>query len=412
MKSIAVRFNNSGGVPLAGRIDLPEDESPVAWALFAHCFTCGKNLKSIGHLCRSLTHKKIAVLRFDFTGIGQSEGDFSTSSLSSNVEDLLAAHEWLKAHYKAPEILIGHSFGGAAVLQMAARVAGIKAVVTIAAPYDPEHITRLLGSSLAAIRQRGKAEVTIAGRIFTIGAQFIEDLADHQVERRLAELGAALLVLHSPIDETVAIDNAELIYRAAKHPKSFVSLDHADHLLSRVEDSIYTGQLIAAWAARYLGQTAPTAETERAEEHANQVTVRTDRGGFLTDIQARRFSLTADEPQDYGGTDLGPSPYDYLLVALGACTSMTLQMYAGQKKWPLESAVVRLNHHKLHARDCRECETAKGKIDLFERELELLGPMSPEQRLRLLEIADRCPVHRTLHADVQITTTLKPTGES
>ncbi|MBN1958220.1 MAG: alpha/beta fold hydrolase [Desulfuromonadales bacterium] len=405
MKSQSIRFKNRKNLTLSGRIDLPEDEKPVAWALFAHCFTCGKNLKSMGHICRALTLRKIAVLRFDFTGIGQSEGDFSTSSLSSNVDDLLCAAQWLETRYEMPEILIGHSFGGAAVLQMAARADGIKAVVTIAAPYDPQHITHLIGPSLNTIDKHGESRVSIAGREFTIGKEFISDLATHQSQERIKNLAAALLVMHSPSDNTVNIENARLIYQAAKHPKSFISLDKTDHLLTNQEDAIYVGNMIADWASRYVDMGTKLPQSNQHVD--NHVTVRTDSGGFYTEIQAKGFALTADEPISYGGTERGPTPYDYLMAAIGACTGMTLQMYARKKKWPLTSAVVRLNHSKIHATDCQICETGTGKIDRFERELELHGALTDSQKERLTRIADRCPVHQTMHSEVMIETSLK-----
>ena len=405
MKSANIRFTNRSGLELAGRIDLPEDERPVAWAIFAHCFTCGKNLKSTSHISRALTREKIAVLRFDFTGLGSSEGDFSRSTLSSNVEDLLAAANWLKDNHQAPEILIGHSFGGAAALQAAPHLPEVRAVATLAAPYDPRHVKHLLKGSIADIEQQGVAKVRIAGREFTIGREFIADLEGEHSRQRLENLGAALLVMHSPNDQIVDIDNAKLIYEAARHPKSMISLDGADHLLSREKDACYAGQMIATWAARYLELDSKS----RKDRHVidNRVTVRTEVGEFFTEVYANGHPMVADEPVDYGGTNRGPTPYDYLLVALGACTSMTIQMYAGNKNWPLESAVIRLTHKKIHAKDCATCETRDGKLDYIDREVELIGELDASQRQRLLEIAERCPVHRTIHSELVVNTSLK-----
>ncbi|MCW8892630.1 MAG: alpha/beta fold hydrolase [Deltaproteobacteria bacterium] len=405
MKSQTIQFKNQEGITLSGRIDLPEDENPAAWALFAHCFTCGKSLKAIGHICRALTQKNIAVLRFDFTGLGNSEGEFATSNLTTNIADLLAAADWLATNHTYPSILIGHSFGGAAVLQAAQHLPELKAVVSIAAPYDPQHVTQLIGSALSDVQAQGHAKITIAGREFTIGKGFIEDLATHKSKERIKNLGAALLVLHSPSDKTVDIENARLIYQAAKHPKSFISLDDTDHLLTREDDALYAGNMISSWVSRYLDIKAKNATGSPAAD--NRVTVRTRSEGFFSEVHANGYAMTADEPVSYGGTGRGPTPYDYLLVALGSCTSMTLQMYARNKKWPLESAVVRLTHNKIHAKDCQHCKTEKGKIDRFERELELNGNLDAEQRQRLLEIADRCPVHRTIHSDLIVATTLK-----
>jgi putative redox protein len=405
MKSLPVEFPNADGLMLSGRLDLPEDETPIAWALFAHCFTCGKNLKVISHISRALTTEKIAVLRFDFTGLGQSKGDFADTGFSSNVTDLIAAANWLEQQHDAPAILIGHSFGGAAVLQAATQLTKVRAVATIAAPYDPEHVSHLFDDVRQQIDIEGEARVNIAGRPFTIRRQFFLDLSDQQIEERIRNLGTALLVLHSPLDQTVGIENAAKIYQAAKHPKSFISLDDADHLLSREEDALYAGQMIASWARHYL----EIKEEEGIETAVidNRVTVRTGAEGFFTEMFANGHPLVADEPLTYGGTDRGPTPYDYLLTALGACTSMTVQMYARRKKWPLESAVVRLSHEKIHAEDCRECESSNGRIDRFSRELELVGDLNDEQRQRLLEIAERCPVHKTLHGEIVVETTLK-----
>ena len=405
MKSANIRFKNRSGLELAGRIDLPEDERPVAWAMFAHCFTCGKNLKSTSQISRALTREKIAVLRFDFTGLGNSEGDFSRSTLSSNVEDLLAAADWLKDNHQAPELLIGHSFGGAAVLQTVRHLPAVRAVATLAAPYDPRHVKHLFKDSIADIEQRGEAQVHVAGREFTIGREFITDLEDEHSRQRLENLAAALLVMHSPNDQIVDIENARLIYEAAKHPKSLISLDGADHLLTREADACYAGQMIATWAARYLDQDSKRSKDSHIID--NRVTVRTERGGFFTEVYANGHPMTADEPVDYGGTNRGPTPYDYLLVALGACTSMTIQMYAGNKNWPLESAVIRLTHRKIHAQDCATCETREGKLDYFDREVELIGDLDTNQRQRLLAIAERCPVHRTIHSELVVNTSLK-----
>jgi len=405
MKSYNVKFPNAEGEQLSGRIDLPEDETPRAWALFAHCFTCGKNLKSSGLIARALTQEKIAVLRFDFTGLGGSEGDFSSSNFSSNVADLVAAAQWLAQEYQGPEILIGHSFGGAAALQAAALLPQIRAVATVAAPFDPEHVTHLFSNSLEQIKRDGAAQVNLAGRQFKIRQQFFVDLSSPQVEEQLGRLRAALLVLHSPLDQVVGIENAAKIYQAAKHPKSFISLDGADHLLSRDSDASYVGQMIASWACRYLADPAPAGIEAAVID--NRVTARTGAEGFFTELFANGHALTADEPLAYGGSNRGPTPYDYLLSALGACTSMTVQMYARRKNWPLQSAVVRLSHEKIHAEDCSRCEEKNGKIDRFSRELELIGELTAEQRQRLLEIAERCPVHKTLHATVEVVTQLK-----
>ncbi len=405
MKSLHISFLNSRNEKLAARLDLPDDEQPIAYALFAHCFTCTKNIKAAVNIAAALNREKIAVLRFDFTGLGQSAGDFADTNFTTNVADLVAAADFLASEHQAPQIIIGHSLGGAAVLQAAAGIPSLKAVATIAAPHDPAHVTHHFTMMREQIEKDGAAEVNLAGRKFTIKKQFLEDLEMQQLDAHIKKLKTALLVMHSPRDNTVAIDNAAKIYQAAKHPKSFVSLDNADHLLMNEQDSLYAGMMIAAWSRRYIDAPETKAPTEMVSD--NRVTTSTDNQGFFTDIFANGHAMTADEPTEYGGTDRGPSPYEYLLAALGACTSMTLQMYARHKKLPLDKAVVRLTHSKIHADDCDHCEAANGKIDRMEREIELFGNLDDEQRQRLLEIAERCPVHKTLHSEVDIVSKLK-----
>jgi len=405
MKSEKIRFKNDAGAELAAVIEWPEDEQPQGFALFAHCFTCTKNIAAAVNISRALSRQRIAVLRFDFTGLGESEGEFAATTFSDNVEDILAASRFLAEKHTAPDILIGHSLGGAAVLQAASRIPRVRAVATIGAPYHPDHAMHLFAPSREEIETNGEAQVSLAGRMFTIRKAFLDDLENHDPAEVIRNLDVALLVMHSPRDAVVGIENAADIYKAAKHPKNFISLDPADHLLSRKEDSRYAADMIATWARRYLdvhpeGQTSP-------EIIDNRVTVRTKIGGFRTDMFVNGHALVADEPVSYGGTNLGPSPYDYLQAALGACTGMTVQMYAARKKWPLESVVVRLRHEKIHAQDCVDCDDPGHRIDHFERELEIHGELNDEQRRRLLEIAEKCPVHKTLLGDVSIATELR-----
>ena len=389
-----------GGQRLAALLDLPVDGAPVAYALFAHCFTCSKDVKAAYHISRTLTRERIGVLRFDFTGLGESGGDFADTGLRSNVADLIAAAEFLSSRFEGPRLLIGHSFGGAAVLQAAAAIPSCRAVVTIAAPADPRHVVKTLGSAADQIRSTGEAEVTIAGRPFTLRKKFLDDLAGIDPEAAIRDLNRALLVLHSPVDDVVSIENAARIFQAARHPKSFVSLDQADHLLSNLADSRYAGAVIAAWARRYLMPGVPAgARTPAADQ---RITARTGPGGVATEILLNRHSLVADEPAEVGGTDQGPSPFDLLVAALGACTAMTLRMYADRKGWPLEAATVRLTHDRIHAAECEACETREGLLDRIDREIEIEGPLDAGQKERLLQIADRCPVHRTLASEVQI----------
>jgi putative redox protein len=400
-----IRFPGSRGSALAARLDLPLGR-PLAYSLFAHCFTCSKDTHAATRISRALTARGIAVLRFDFTGLGGSEGEFGNSNFSSNVEDLVAAAQWLREHYEAPKILIGHSLGGTAVLAAAASVPEALAIATIAAPADPAHVRRLFEPSIQDIEREGEARVVLAGRAFTIKKQFLADLAEHKMQERIAMLRKALLVLHSPRDAIVSIENATAIFVAAKHPKSFVSLDTADHLLAREADAVYVAAVLAAWAGRYIGRQVE--EHDATAEPAGTVKVtETRRGKFMQEITVGSHSFIADEPLTYGGSDAGPSPYDLLVAALGACTAMTVRLYADAKRLPLERVTVRLSHDKVHAEDCAECETKDGKIDRIERVIELVGNLEDDQRERLLEIANKCPVHRTLHSEVWIPTRLK-----
>ncbi len=404
MRYEKLTFENDQGDHLAARLDLPVDGDPIAYALFAHCFTCSKNLKAVANISRALTRQGIAVLRFDFTGLGESEGDFADTNFSSNIDDLVAAAVFLEEEHQAPSILVGHSLGGAAVLQVAHRLDSVKAVATIGAPYDPQHVEHLFEQSLGEIEHLGQATVNIGGRPFTVRKQFIDDLRGQRAKDNIASLRRALLLFHSPVDNTVDIENAALIFKTARHPKSFISLDHADHLLSDAADSEYVGAVLGVWARKYIG--APQEDRKHLALTDNQVVVRLDGAGFRTEMLANGFPLVADEPVAVGGTNAGPSPYDYLVAGLGACTAMTLRMYADRKGWPLEAVEVRLNHQKIHAKDCEDCEQKVGKIDQIERELVLSGPLDEAQCQRIKEIANRCPVHRTLEGEVKILTKL------
>lgn len=398
-----ITFPNADGVQLAAQLELPQVRPIRAYALFAHCFTCSKNLNAAVNISRALTHAGIAVLRFDFTGLGESEGDFADSNFSSNVEDLVAAARYLEQKHEAPQLLVGHSLGGAAVLQAASHLPSVRAVATIAAPADPEHVRTLFTGKEDAINEQGIAEVSLAGRAFTIKKQFLADLEQTTLHPVIHNLKKALLILHAPTDNTVGISNAADIFQAAKHPKSFVSLDNADHLLTRDGDSRYAGATIAAWAERYFDDLPKPAWHKDIRD--NRVMVHTE-GELRTDIMANHHPLVADEPESVGGTDTGPTPYDLLAAAFGTCTAMTLRMYADRKKWPLTAVSVGVNHQKVHAEDCQDCEKKSAKVDQFSRTLHLDGDLDEEQRTRLKEIANRCPVHRTLESDIRITTEL------
>ena len=398
------QFTGEGGHQLAAALDMP-DREPLAYALFAHCFTCGKDVLAASRIARALSAKGIAVLRFDFTGLGSSEGDFANSTFSSNVADLVRAANHLRETRGEPSILIGHSLGGAAVLAAAAQIADARAVVTIAAPSDPAHVTGLFTDRLQDIREHGEVEVTLAGRPFHIKREFLDNIAEHNLMAHIAKLNKALLVMHAPADDTVGIDNATRIFAAARHPKSFVSLDGADHLLSRKADAEYVADVIAAWSSRYL-EPVPAEQAAEAGEVPRQVVVRETRNSkFQQTIAVGPHHMLADEPVSAGGEDTGPGPYDFLLAGLGACTSMTMRLYAERKALPLQRVTVTLKHAKIHAQDCVECETKTGMLDQIDRVIAMEGALDPEQRAKLMEIADKCPVHRTLTSEIRIVTT-------
>jgi putative redox protein len=399
MPSERFEFLNARGEKLAAALERPAG-SPIAFALFAHCFTCGKDNLAAKRIAEGLTARGIAVLRFDFTGLGASEGDFANTTFSSNVEDLLAAANHLREAYQAPAILIGHSLGGAAVLAAARDIPEVRAVATIGAPADPAHVKGLFREHVADIYATGEVEVALAGRPFRIRREFLDDVAMHRLQDHLGNFRKALLVLHSPTDDTVGIENASAIFTTAKHPKSFVSLSGADHLLSKRGDAVYVADVIAAWSERYL-DTVPEPDEMPIE---GVLVSETGNGKFEQSVVAGRHRYLADEPVSVGGNGTGPSPYEYLLAALGACTSMTIRLYADLKKIPLTRVSVLLRHDKIHAADCAECETKEGKIDRIEREIRLEGELSAEQRGKLMEIADKCPVHRTLHSEIDVRT--------
>jgi putative redox protein len=398
-----VSFGGSAGDQLAGRLDLPEGD-PIAYALFAHCFTCSKEIPAATHITRSLVDHGIGVFRFDFTGLGASEGDFANTNFSSNVEDLVRAADMLRLRAAAPKVLVGHSLGGAAVLATAARIPEALAVVTIGAPFEPAEVTRLLPADVRTELDRsGEATAEIAGRSFPVRRQLVEDADAHDLTDAIRHLNRGLLVFHSPSDELVAVDNARRIFDVANHPKSFVSLDDADHLLTRRSDAVYVGQVLAGWVSRYLGTRAAP---DRVVGAKGTVVVTTARDGKVAqEIRVGRHRVVADEPVPVGD-DAGFTPHDLLLGSLGACTAMTLQLYAKRKGWPLEHVSVQLSREHVHAADGGEGATRPGMIERIDRVLDLDGPLTGEQRDRLVEIAERCPVHRTLVAEKQIITVL------
>ncbi|MCP3442620.1 bifunctional alpha/beta hydrolase/OsmC family protein [Bradyrhizobium sp. CCGUVB14] len=397
------QFTGEGGHQLAAALELPDGE-PAAYALFAHCFTCGKDTLAAKRISVALAAKGIAVLRFDFTGLGSSEGEFANSTFSSNVADLVHAADHLRTKRKAPTLLIGHSLGGAAILAAAGKVPEAKAVVTIAAPSDPAHVTGLFKEHIENIRAQGEVEVSLAGRPFRIKREFLDDIAEHELMTDITGLHKALLIMQSPVDDTVGIDNATKIFVAAKHPKSFVSLDHADHLLTKPADALYAADVIAAWASRYIDAATPAKTTDAADQPRVVVVQETRKSKFNQLITVGPHHLVADEPIAAGGEDAGPGPYDFLLAGLGACTSMTMRLYADRKSLPLDRVTVTLKHSKIYAKDCAECETQDGMLDQIERDIAIDGALDAEQRKKLMEIADKCPVHRTLTSEIRIVT--------
>jgi len=399
-----VEFSGHSGSKLAARLELPK-RNPPATALFAHCFTCSKDIPAAKLLSAKLTETGFAVLRFDFTGLGHSDGEFENTNFTSNVEDLVHAANYLKSRGMAPSLLIGHSLGGAAVLMAAQRIDSACAVVTIGAPADPAHVSHNFGDSLDEIKSKGQASVSLGGRSFTIKKQFLEDITTAKLSPAISGLRKALLVMHAPLDATVGIENAARIFAAAKHPKSFVTLDDANHLITRKADAEYAANVIASWAKKYVPE-----ETQPEVESVAEGVVRVSEfnpGGFRQDIRTGDgHQLTADEPLQYGGTNKGPTPYGLLAAGLGSCTSMTIRLYARRKGWQLDDVSVDVSHQKTHATDCEECEAGNAKIDRFDRSIRLRGDLTREQMARLVEIADKCPVHRTLEASSVVSTKL------
>ena len=405
MKRSKVHIENNEGIELAAYLELPVDMKPHNFVIFAHCFTCNKNFKTVRNISRSLTSEGFGVLSLDFTGLGESEGTFSDTNFTSNIDDIEAAANYLTENHISPSLLVGHSLGGTAVIKAASRLDSVKAIATIGSPAEPEHVTKLLKSNISEIEKQGFSEVDIGGNTFKIKKQFLDDLEEYSISSVLPEMRKSFMFMHSPQDQIVDIENAATLFKNARHPKSFVTLDGADHLLSGKSDSLYAGSVIAAWAKRYI-------ETETVDEPETDAQTFARIGSpdekFTTQIKNRHHSLIADEPEKDGGFDLGPSPYELLNAALGACTVMTLRMYADHKKIDLQEVRVHLNHSKKHIEDCSDCENPNTKVDHISRELEIFGDLDEKQKQRMVQIADKCPVHKTLTGPaVRIETKLK-----
>ena len=397
-----VTFKNADGYDLSGRLELPVNREAHNFAIFAHCFTCSKSFTATRNITRALTSAGFGVLRFDFTGLGDSEGDFGDTNFSGNVEDLLAAVDFLKDNYKAPSLAIGHSLGGAAIIFASAKANSIKAIATVGTPSDTKHVKHLFGDQIEAIIENGEAVVELSGRPFKIKEQFLRDIDEQVLTKTLKNLRKPIIICHSPQDNTVGIDNAEKLYHAAIHPKSFLSLDGADHLLTNKADSNYVGEVIASWASRYVFQPDEVKLNSDHEVAASLDAV----SGFTTQVKASNHYFIADEPVDVGGNDYGPTPYDLLSSGLAACTVMTIQMYAKRKKWTIENLECHVTYGKQHATDCENCEDLSSKIDTFTRHIKFPDGLEETQIKKLLEIADKCPVHRTLHSQTQVITKL------
>lgn len=405
MRTQKLFFDNKEGDKLAANLVLPLDETPLFYAIFAHCFTCSKNFHAVNNISRTLANLGVAVLSFDFTGLGQSEGVFEDTRFSSNIEDLLSAAAFLETEYESPSLLIGHSLGGTAVLYASARLESVKAVVTIGSPAEPTHVSKIFKESIPEILKKGSATVNIGGADFKIKREFLENLEKNSIAELMKGLKKSFLFIHSPQDNIVDISNARALYEAAHHPKSFISIDGADHLVSDKSDSQYVGNLIASWSARYVG------DQMKSEKLVNdilghEVRVRLSGQGYTTEVKTPTHHLIADEPEAVGGEDLGPTPYDLLMASLGSCTAMTLRMYADRKRWPLEEVTVFLNHDRVHLEDIENFKDPGAKVSRFERIIDIVGELDEAQKLRLLEIANKCPVHRTLQETIKIETRL------
>ena len=404
MKTKNIEIAKSNG-SLFARLEVPANGKVRHYAIFAHCFTCNSNLSVVRYISRTLTNHGFGVVRFDFTGLGRSSGEFADSNFSGNVEDLLTVANYLEKEYQAPAMLIGHSLGGAAVLAAAAHLDSVKAMVTIGAPAEVDHVTHLFADGLEEIEETGSAEVNIGGRPFRIKKQFVEDLRSRNLLETINGLKVPYLIMHSPQDTTVAIENAAKLYHAAFHPKSFISLDGADHLLTNKIDAVYVADMIGTWAGKYF----PELDQELISTKGEQVVVHLDlENNFTSEVFTPHHTLIADEPNAVGGDDLGPSPYELLNAALGACTVMTLKMYAQRKGWDLREVFCYVTYSKKHADDLPQEQDSDvvGQIDHIQKTLEFIGVLDDKQRERLKQIASKCPVHKTLTSTTIIDTKL------
>ena len=396
MSRTKLEITNSKGYALNAYLDLPADQKPSHYALFAHCFTCASNSNAARNISHALTQHGFGVLRFDFTGLGNSEGEFSDSYFSANVQDLLDVNEYMSAKFQSPSLLVGHSLGGAAVFVAASKLENVKAVATIGTPAHIDHVKQHFSHQFEADHPDDPVKVDIGGRPFVINQEFVDDFSKTDLPKVVKGLKKPILIFHAPFDKIVSIDNAQQLYQAAMHPKSFVSLNDADHLLSKRMDSQYVGDVIGAWVGRYFPPQKDKKLTTEGEQLVGHLNLLED--NFTTFIQTDKHALVADEPTSVGGDDFGPSPYELLGASLAACTAMTLKLYAKRKKWDLEEVYVYITHSKKHIEDMEEKETVF--LDHISKKMKFIGNLSREQKQRLAEIASKCPVHRTLTSEV------------
>lgn len=398
MKRERLKIQNRKGITLNANLELPANQKPNYYAIFAHCFTCSSSLNAVRNVSRALTQNGFAVLRFDFTGLGRSEGEFADSHFSANIDDLLDVHAYMAEHYQAPSLLVGHSLGGAAVLVAASKIDDIKAVATIAAPASVSHVKRLFSHQFEEAGEKGNVEVNIGGRPFMINQDFVKEFDNTDLPLIVKNLRKPLLIMHSPFDKTVGIENAEQLYKRAFHPKSFITLDHADHLLSQETDSLYAGEMIGTWAKRYFPKVENKMLSTEGEQLVGHLNIIED--NFTTSIQTKNHTFIADEPISFGGNDFGPSPYEYLNAGLAACTVMTLKLYAERKQWDLREVFAYISHSRKHSEDLGVDLEKPTRLDFISKKLKFVGNLSEEQKERLKEIASRCPVHKTLASEV------------
>ncbi|SED16240.1 putative redox protein [Tenacibaculum sp. MAR_2009_124] len=404
MKTIRLDIENSKQYKLRAYVELPANQKPHYYAIFAHCFSCSSSLNAVKNISRALTNHGFGVVRFDFTGLGRSEGGFAESHFSANVDDLISVNRYISENFSAPSLIIGHSLGGAAAVVAASKLSNIKAVATIGSPATVNHVTHLFSHAIEEVKSKGEVEVNIGGRPFKINQEFVEDFHKTDLPEITKKLRKPILIMHSPVDAVVEISNAHSLYHNAKHPKSFISLDNADHLLSQNRDSLYAGNMIGSWAQRFFDPKENTMLDTNGEQLIGHLNLLED--NFTTSLQTKNHSFLADEPTTFGGDDFGPSPYDYLSASIAACTTMTLKLYAQRKKWDLQEVYVYITYSKKHSDELSLDVEKPGRIDHISKKLKFVGNLDESQQQKLKEIASKCPVHKTVAKEVYFDTEL------